>query len=193
MKNTEEIILDRALELFNEKGVEYGGMRELASLLGMRVSNITYYFATKDDLIAAIAERLAVANGAIIQQHNPDSVRKLLEMYSVFFHNQYQYRCLLISFVHLFNHHPGVAEQYKGTEKKRRQSSRGHSCQNAVEWLFEKGSGRHSNQTDRSSYFSHLKILDIRSKNKLSRQEYRGDHQALSSCAVRSLSTLCHY
>lgn len=122
MKNTEAIILDRALELFNEKGVEYGGMRELAGILNMRVSNITYYFATKDDLIAAIAARLAEANGAIIQQHAPDSVKKLLEMYSIFFHNQYKYRCLLVSFVHLFNHHPGVAEQYKGTEKKRRQS-----------------------------------------------------------------------
>ena len=47
---TEEKILSKALELFNARGIEYVGLRELAGILEMRVSNITYYFPTKDEL-----------------------------------------------------------------------------------------------------------------------------------------------
>ncbi|RYZ50620.1 MAG: TetR/AcrR family transcriptional regulator, partial [Chitinophagaceae bacterium] len=42
--NTKDKIRDKALELFNERGIEYVGLRELAALLNIRVGNITYYF-----------------------------------------------------------------------------------------------------------------------------------------------------
>ncbi len=121
MNNTKEIILQRALELFNEKGVEYGGMRELAALLNMRVSNITYYFATKDDLVGELMARLAEANNNTVKKYSADSLKNFLEMYSELFHNQYTYKCLFMSFVHLFTHHKQLAEGYTQIEKKRKQ------------------------------------------------------------------------
>jgi AcrR family transcriptional regulator len=45
---TEEKILAKALEMFNERGVDSVGLRELAGILDMRVSNITYYFPTQE-------------------------------------------------------------------------------------------------------------------------------------------------
>ena len=42
--NTREKILARALELYNEHGVEYVGVRELAKDLNLKGGNITYYF-----------------------------------------------------------------------------------------------------------------------------------------------------
>lgn len=121
MKNTREIIVERAIELFNEKGVEYGGMRELAALLSMRVSNITYYFATKDDLVNEITCRLIALNSSTLQDVDTSSLKNFLFMYQKLFRNQYAYRCLFISFVHLFTHHKQLAEQYKQNEKKRKQ------------------------------------------------------------------------
>ncbi len=121
MKNTREIIVERAIELFNEKGVEYGGMRELAALLSMRVSNITYYFATKDDLVNEITCRLIALNSSTLQDVDTSSLKNFLFMYQKLFRNQYAYRCLFISFVHLFTHHTQLAEQYKQNEKKRKQ------------------------------------------------------------------------
>ncbi len=121
MKNTKEIILQRALDLFNEKGVEYGGMRELAALLNMRVSNITYYFATKDDLVGELMARLAEANNNTVQKYKTSSLKDFLEMYRELFHNQYTYKCLFMSFVHLFTHHKQLAEGYTQIEKKRKQ------------------------------------------------------------------------
>ncbi len=121
MNNTKEIILQRALELFNEKGVEYGGMRELAALLNMRVSNITYYFATKDDLVGELMARLAEVNSNTAQKYRTDSLKNFMEMYRELFHNQYTYKCLFMSFVHLFTHHKQLAEGYTQIEKKRKQ------------------------------------------------------------------------
>jgi len=121
MNNTKEIILQRALELFNEKGVEYGGMRELAALLNMRVSNITYYFATKDDLAGELMARLAEANSNTVQKYKTSSLKDFLEMYRELFHNQYTYKCLFMSFVHLFTHHKQLAEGYTQIEKMRKQ------------------------------------------------------------------------
>ncbi len=120
MNNTKETIVQRALELFNDKGVEYGGMRELAALLNIRVSNITYYFATKDDLIMELVSRLADLNNTTIQTYTSPSIYNFLTMYKGIFHNQYAYRCLSLSFVHLFKNNKKLAEQYKQTEKKRR-------------------------------------------------------------------------
>ena len=51
VSETEERIVTKALEMFNQSGVEYVGMRELAAALDMRVGNVTYYFPTKDDLV----------------------------------------------------------------------------------------------------------------------------------------------
>ena len=39
--STKEKLVSRALDLFNENGIEYVGMRELAADLNMRVGNVT--------------------------------------------------------------------------------------------------------------------------------------------------------
>ena len=64
--NTREKILDKALEMFNERGIEYVGLRELAAILDIRVGNITYYFPTKDDLVYEISMGLNQANSAVM-------------------------------------------------------------------------------------------------------------------------------
>jgi AcrR family transcriptional regulator len=123
--STKEKLVSRALELFNENGIEYVGMRELAADLKMRVGNVTYYFATKDDLVQEIISRLRDLNSKTI---GPDccSITDFLSMYRQVFNNQYQYRCLLLSFVHLASRHPAFAGNYVATEANRKQALRNH-------------------------------------------------------------------
>src|SRR6476660_9287329 len=64
--DTRSKIRDKALEMFNERGIEYVGLRELAGILDMRVSNITYYFPTKDDLVYEISMGLNQANSQVM-------------------------------------------------------------------------------------------------------------------------------
>jgi AcrR family transcriptional regulator len=123
--STREKLVSRALELFNENGIEYVGMRELAADLKMRVGNVTYYFPTKDDLVQELISRLADLNSKTIGPAC-SNIFDFLSMYTRIFNNQYQYRCLLLSFVHLVSRHPIFASNYAATEERRRGALRNH-------------------------------------------------------------------
>ncbi|MFN8348730.1 MAG: TetR/AcrR family transcriptional regulator [Spirosomataceae bacterium] len=116
---TQDKIVEKALELFNTKGIEYVGMRELAAELDIRVGNITYYFPTKDDLVFRLSLDLAELNSKTIVQKEDLTISTFLEMLKTVFENQTQYRCLLLSFVHLMEQNPFMAERYKLNEKTR--------------------------------------------------------------------------
>ena len=117
--NTKEKILDKALEMFNERGIEYVGLRELAGLLDMRVSNITYYFPTKDDLVYEIALRLRNKNSEVMIARENITMRGFLDMMHQVFMNHVEFRCLLLSFVHVMEQNKLVAASYKKTQNTR--------------------------------------------------------------------------
>ncbi len=122
--STQEKILTKALQLFNEKGIEYVGMRELAAELDMRVGNITYYFPTKDDLVHQIALGLAQLNSKTIVQNDDMTMTDFLQMVQKTFENHHQYRGLLLSFVHIIRQNPIIAKSYERTQKIRNETWR---------------------------------------------------------------------
>ena len=118
--NTREKILNKALEMFNERGIEYVGLRELATVLNMRVSNITYYFPTKDDLVYQLSLELSKKNAeVIIVRDGGLTMHAFLKMLQEVFRNHNQFRCLLLSFVHLMEQNKLMATAYKETQKVR--------------------------------------------------------------------------
>ncbi|GAB3928673.1 TetR/AcrR family transcriptional regulator [Larkinella terrae] len=118
MVTKEEKIVAKALEMFNERGIEYVGLRELAAVLGIRVGNITYYFPTKDDLVNRLAQDLSKLNEQIIVEET-GTLFSFLDRFRKIFAHHVQYRCLLLSFVHLMEQNKVLSENYKETEKKR--------------------------------------------------------------------------
>jgi AcrR family transcriptional regulator len=120
--HTKDKILDKALEMFNERGIEYVGLRELAGVLDMRVGNITYYFPTKDDLVYQLSLELGKKNSGVMVPLENISLASFLEVqYKVFQHHQ-QFRCLLLSFVHLMQQNKLIAAAYKETQKTRKET-----------------------------------------------------------------------
>jgi AcrR family transcriptional regulator len=117
--NTRDKILDKALEMFNEQGIEYVGLRELAGLLDMRVSNITYYFPTKDDLVYQLSQELAKTNATVIIERENMTMNAFLIMLHKVFQNHVQFRCLLLSFVHLMEQNKLISASYKKTQSLR--------------------------------------------------------------------------
>jgi len=114
---TRELILDRALDLFNRQGIEGVGIRELARELELSPGNLTYHFPKKEDIIVAIAARLSALNSQTLQRSPPPAdLKQFLEMFRVIFGNHYQYRCLLLSIVHLTEHYPAMAERYRAVQ-----------------------------------------------------------------------------
>src|SRR3954447_14785979 len=114
--NTLQKILDKALEMFNERGIEYVGLRELASVLGIRVSNITYYFPTKDDLVYELSLELSKANSGVIAKREDLTMSSFLEMFHRVFQNHVKYRCLLLSVVDLMKQNKHMAAAYRQTQ-----------------------------------------------------------------------------
>jgi AcrR family transcriptional regulator len=117
--DTRKKILDKALEMFNERGIEYVGLRELAAILGIRVSNITYYFPTKDDLVYALSLELGQKNAAVIVEREILTMSDFLEMLHEVFQNHIAFQCLLLSVVHLMKQNKHLSAGYKNTQKVR--------------------------------------------------------------------------
>ena len=125
MKNkseTEDRIVQVALEMFNKAGVEYVGMRELAAALDMRIGNLTYYFPTKDDLVNRLSLDLAAENNKTIVPLDEVTMNGFFEMLRQVFHNHLKYRCLMLSFVHLLERNPIIAKRYGKIQTKRNET-----------------------------------------------------------------------
>jgi AcrR family transcriptional regulator len=116
---TEEKILAKALEMFNERGVEYVGLRELAGVLEMRVSNITYYFPTKDDLVYQLAAELTELNSRVFVHDPAITIEGFVQMLKSIYANQLKYKCLMLSFVHLMEQNKKIAARYQQTQTNR--------------------------------------------------------------------------
>jgi AcrR family transcriptional regulator len=114
-------IVDRALELFNEHGIERVGMRELARDLELAPGNLTYHFARKEDVVAAIAARFGADNSAILEPRTRSlSFAQFFELLRPVFNNQYRYRCLTLNLVNLLDDYPALATRYRANQKLRR-------------------------------------------------------------------------
>lgn len=121
MKKTKEIILAKALEMFNEHGIETAGIREIARSLSMSPGNVSYYFPSKTDLITAIFELfesrqnelLALSSG--ISDWN--SLKPFLQKSLLL---QDEFRCLFIS-IGAIAAVPELVERTSKLETQRRQ------------------------------------------------------------------------
>jgi len=121
-----ERILQRAVELFNERGVEYVGIRELAKDLGIKGGNINYYFPTKDDLVVAVGGLLRDRNDATLRIPESPSLSGYMEMLAAAFRNQYMFRGLFLSMPNLMLRNRKLAASYVGSvERQRRRSACG--------------------------------------------------------------------
>jgi AcrR family transcriptional regulator len=152
--NTRYKILDKALEMFNERGIEYVGLRELALILEIRVSNITYYFPTKDDLVYALSLELRKENAEIIVERESLTMLAFLQMLHRVFQNHVRFRCLLLSVVHLMQQNKHMAEEYKKTQNVRNATIRSN-----LQVLTDAGYLRVTDETDLEFLVSGISLI----------------------------------
>lgn len=95
---TDKLILEKALVLFNEKGYEKIGMREIARELGISPGNLTYYFKKKIDILIALMEQFSADNSALYEEYfsSPPSVARFLALIKAVFISQIRYRGVYI-------------------------------------------------------------------------------------------------
>jgi AcrR family transcriptional regulator len=64
-EGTAHRILEHARHAFNERGVTAVGIREIARDLNLSPGNVSYHFATKEDLVLALIEEMHGENNAV--------------------------------------------------------------------------------------------------------------------------------
>jgi AcrR family transcriptional regulator len=101
MKETRQRILDVALALFNEEGLNGIGFRDVARAAEMSVGNLAYHFPTKGDLVMALVTELHELNQRTIFCALPEPFR-LVTLYRsalAVMRNMLVYRFVLLSYV----------------------------------------------------------------------------------------------
>lgn len=71
--STRERILDAARRKLIEQGIDQFALRELADTLELKLSNLQYYFKTRESLILEVLKEEAARDRAIIKKHHDNS------------------------------------------------------------------------------------------------------------------------
>jgi AcrR family transcriptional regulator len=114
MKNTREKILRAALLLFNEYGLVNVSVRQIAQELNISQGNLNYHFKLKEDIIEALYFQLVaemdsqmnsmkVSNNELESLYN-SSLSTMKKMYD--------YKFILIDFIHLMNENRKIKSHY---------------------------------------------------------------------------------
>jgi AcrR family transcriptional regulator len=124
--DTRARLLLRARELFNERGLEEVGVRDLARDLGLSPGNVSYHFPKKEDLVRALMDELREANAPILRRlHEAPTLDAFLTCYRGTFENQHAWRFAARSVVHVVNAYPSLGEPYRAVEASRRRAIAG--------------------------------------------------------------------
>ncbi len=140
MGDTRQRILDGARELFNAEGVHRVGLREVARAAGIRLGNLTYHFATKDALVAALVTELHELNQAAVLAAVPEefSLVNLYRAATTALRNMLTYRFVLLGYVEAVRASPEL--QAFELEQARRRRRRNDVMLQALvdgEWIEE--------------------------------------------------------
>lgn len=91
-------ILERALELFNEKGYVDVGVREIARELGISPGNLSYHFNKKEDILLALLSQFSEQNNSFYEDYakGKPSLGRFLGLMQKIFLSQFKYRGVYI-------------------------------------------------------------------------------------------------
>lgn len=98
MSNRRADILEAALELFNEKGIDGVTTRDIAKKIKISLGNLTYYFPAKSDIVYALVEEWGKAVDKALSDHTDTNMNALTDYFyqvKIVFETQLKYKCIL--------------------------------------------------------------------------------------------------
>ncbi len=123
MKNTKEVILSTALELFNSEGLSKVTLRSIANKMKISQGNLNYHFKKREVIIETLYFQL-VKN---IDENISDSMGKenvlevLLGISNRIMYDFFEYRFFLLDFVQIIRENKVIREHYFKLTKQREQ------------------------------------------------------------------------
>ena len=100
--------------MFNRRGIEAVGVRELARDLGISVGNLSYYYPKKEDILVELSKQMSRSNDRLMEEfYKSDySVEAFLALYRKVFENQLAYRCIQLQGVNILYQYPDLHKLY---------------------------------------------------------------------------------
>lgn len=113
---TKERILQKALNLFNTYGSESVTVRQIAKELDISHGNLCYHYSSTDDIVQALYMRLVAELDALILRGGRTvevNLKAVIEMTRLTFEKLYEYRFILLDFVHIMRRIPAIKAHYR--------------------------------------------------------------------------------
>jgi AcrR family transcriptional regulator len=122
--------VETALILFNEYGADNVSTRQIASAMGIAQGNLSYHFPRKEDIIAALYDRLVATLSASISEMETRVVEYgdlsvVLESVTTTFSILYEYKFFMLDFVSIMRNNPTIKKHYQELQTMRRQQFAG--------------------------------------------------------------------
>lgn len=122
MKETRERILDKSLELFNEKGTDSVTVREIAAAIGISHGNLCYHFANTDTIVYFLYERLVKDLNMVISptQTVQLDLKIFIEMGERIINLLNDYRFLMLDFVRVMRRNDQIRGHFQELVRQRK-------------------------------------------------------------------------
>ncbi|MBN9382711.1 MAG: TetR/AcrR family transcriptional regulator [Chitinophagaceae bacterium] len=119
--DTKTRILESALKLYNEKGID-ATTRHIAAGMGISAGNLHYHFKHTDDIIITLWDQLATEFDQLVSrlgQATEISLDSLHSFYYQSFQTLYKYRFIFLHFVAIGIRIPTIQEHYRSLMQRR--------------------------------------------------------------------------
>ncbi|WP_293306691.1 TetR/AcrR family transcriptional regulator [Pedobacter sp. UBA5917] len=113
---TRERILDTALKLYNQTGINHNTSRHIALEMNISAGNLHYYFKHTEDIVEALYNKMVSEFDILVEGWADKSSAKLrpLNEFSVsIFDLMYRYRFVFINIIEIFRRIPKIKAQHR--------------------------------------------------------------------------------
>jgi len=121
MKNTKEIILKTALELFNTKGLPKVTLRTIANKMGISQGNLNYHFKKRETIIESLYFELVGQIDEHMKMYKDTTIglESLFSISSMMMESFFEYRFFMLDFVQIMRENDKIKKHYLQLTKKR--------------------------------------------------------------------------
>ncbi|MDR6923308.1 TetR/AcrR family transcriptional regulator [Chryseobacterium sp. 2987] len=124
MMKTKDKILQKALQLFNEKGYNNITTRHIAAALNISPGNLHYHFKHSEDIVKILFSDLILKMDEVLNNMKKEENRTLEDLYQFTLSTYeifYSFRFIFMNFVDILQEIPEIESQYESINVSRKE------------------------------------------------------------------------
>lgn len=120
--NRKDLIIEKSLALFNEKGIENVSAKIIAADLGISDGNLRYHYRTKEDIIFALYQKLLEEITENLKPlEDPEiELKEIIHAITLALSTLHRYRFLMIDIVGIMRKFPTIQQSYQSLYEPRK-------------------------------------------------------------------------